>query len=70
MRQGLVYRACGHPVVSHLLVHKAVPVGLGAQYDVEHVCADHMSSYRARIHQGLVEVLTEEEAVVAEVMLS
>lgn len=61
---------CGQLVTSHVLVHKAVPVGSSAQYDIEHVCSDHLCDYRHLIDAGRVTVLTAEEALVAEVMLS
>lgn len=61
---------CGRPVTSHVLVHKAVLAGTAPQYDIEHVCDNHLRDYRPRIVEGWVQVLTDEEVIVAEVMLS
>jgi len=39
-------------------------------YDIEHVCDDHSCDYQYLIDAGWVTILTADEAVVAEVMLS
>lgn len=61
---------CQYIASFHVLVSKSVPVGSAPQYDLEHVCIPHLNGYHHLIAQGLVTLITEKEALVAEVMLS
>jgi hypothetical protein len=62
--------ACDYRAPYHVLVSRAVPAGSPPQYDLEHVCIPHLNGYYEWFREGLAVMLTEEEALVAEVMLS